>query len=223
MISLQGVSKTYKMGEQQVHALKSTDLTIESGELVAIVGASGSGKSTLMNLLGLLDKPTAGTYFLNHENTAHMTSNEEAAYRNKTIGFIFQSFYLLSKLTALENVMLPLMYRDDSKEQMKEKAMALLDRVEMQPYAKHHPTELSGGQQQRIAIARALIGDPVLILADEPTGALDTQTGHLVMDLLTGFNKSDGVTLLMITHDPRVAQQCRRIVHIEDGILTEGS
>ena len=226
MIRLENIRKTYQMGENVFEALKGISFTISQGELVAIVGPSGSGKSTTMNILGLLDKPTSGKYFLDDIDTSNFTGNKLAALRNRRLGFIFQHFFLLPKLTALENVILPLTYRRDerhSMRQMKAMAMDMLDKVDMARFAPHKPKELSGGQQQRVAIARALIGRPNIIMADEPTGALDTKTSAQIMELLMEQMQSLGTTVVIITHDLEIARQCQREIHIRDGLIEEKS
>lgn len=219
MIEFKNVTKTYLMGKTKFEALRGLDFKIETGELVAIVGPSGSGKSTTMQILGLLDKPTTGVYLLDGEDTSHLTRNEQAYLRNRMIGFIFQSFFLLPKLTAIQNVGLPLFYAGVNSREIKQRAQAILDRVEMLPFADHKPNELSGGQKQRVAIARALIGTPKILLADEPTGALDTATSEVVLDLM--IHQAKGTTVVIITHDKDVAAQCPRIIEIRDGLIQE--
>jgi len=210
--------KTYQMGEVQVHALRGLSLTIKKGEVVAIMGPSGSGKSTLMNILGCLDRPTSGTYLLNGENVQNMESDQLADIRNRQVGFVFQSYNLLSRSTALTNVMMPLRYRRDNGHQdPTQAAKELLERVGLGDRMYHKPTELSGGQQQRVAIARALVNDPAIVLADEPTGNLDSTSGDEIMDLLLGLNEEKGVTLIIVTHDPEVAAFTRRTVRLFDG------
>ena len=222
LLELQAVSKTYYMGAVSQTVLSEVNLIINEGDLVAIIGPSGSGKSTLMNLIGLLDKPTSGNYWLNQKLVANLTDDQAAWIRNHTIGFVFQQFFLLPRLTALQNVMLPLRYGSKQSEaDMREKAMNVLAKVAMAEKVQHHPNELSGGQQQRVAIARALITDPHLILADEPTGALDSHTGSEVMQLLLELNKTENTTLVIVTHDPKVSEHCRRIINIRDGNVTE--
>lgn len=211
------------MGENTFQALKGVSFTIERGELVAIVGPSGSGKSTTMNILGLLDKPTSGEYYLDGINTLAFSGNKQAALRNEHLGFIFQSFFLLPKLSAIENVMLPLMYRKDvPQHEAKARGMAMLAEVNMDRFAHHRPNELSGGQQQRVAIARALVGKPSIILADEPTGALDTKTSDQIMGLLVDQMTNTKTTVVIITHDLEIADQCHRAIHVRDGLLQEG-
>ncbi len=205
------------MGDTEFRALRGINLTIPENEIVAIVGPSGSGKSTTMHIMGLLDSPSGGEYLLDGKSTLNFNRQQQAFYRNQKIGFIFQQFFLLSKLTALDNVALPLLYRNVSHQERHKAALEILDHVGMKEYAKHRPSELSGGQQQRVAIARALVGEPEIILADEPTGALDTKTGQIVMDLLKSFSKQ--ATIVVITHDLDVATQCQRQLHILDGLI----
>jgi putative ABC transport system ATP-binding protein len=210
--------KTYQMGSVDVHALRGLSLKIKKGEVVAIMGPSGSGKSTLMNILGCLDKPTSGKYLLNSENVEDMDSNQLADIRNRKVGFVFQSYNLLSRSSALTNVMIPLRYRREE-EQNGHKAMAedLLERVGLGDRMNHKPTEMSGGQQQRVAIARALVNSPAIVLADEPTGNLDSKSGDEIMELLLGLNKEKGVTLIIVTHDPEVAALTERTIQLFDG------
>lgn len=220
LIELQDVTKTYVMAKEKYTALKGINITIESGELVTIIGSSGSGKTTTMNILGLLDHPTTGKYFLDSIDTSTLSVDKVADYRNEKIGFIFQSFFLLPRLTALQNVMLPLAYRrnhppGDRKD--KKRALNMLAKVGMSKYVTHKPNELSGGQQQRVAIARALVGKPSIVLADEPTGALDAKNSHDVLELLNDLNKTEGATIVIITHDPEVAKKSQRIIKIYDG------
>jgi putative ABC transport system ATP-binding protein len=210
--------KTYQMGEVEVHALRGLSLTIKKGEVVAIMGPSGSGKSTLMNILGCLDRPTSGKYLLNGENVQAMEGNQLADIRNRQVGFVFQSYNLLSRSTALSNVMMPLRYRRNNGHQdIKQTAKELLVRVGLEDRITHKPYELSGGQQQRVAIARALVNDPAIVLADEPTGNLDSKSGKEIMDLLLGLNEEKGVTLIIVTHDPEVASFTQRTVRLFDG------
>lgn len=222
MIKLDNVKKSYRMGDTVLEVLKGISFTIARGELVAIVGPSGSGKSTTMNILGLLDKPTSGKYYLDGIDTADFENDRLAELRNERLGFIFQQFFLLPKLSAIENVMLPLSYRHvnkPSEKEIKELALFFLDKVGMARFASHKPTELSGGQQQRVAIARALIGKPSIILADEPTGALDTKTTQQIMELLTNELEQEKTIVVIITHSLEVAAQCHRAIHVRDGLL----
>lgn len=217
MIKFENVTKTYQTGETHYQALKGITFDIEKGEVVSIVGPSGSGKSTAMNIIGLLDKPTSGKYYLSDEDTFNFDSNEQAFWRNKKIGFIFQSFFLLPRMTALQNVMLPLQYSSDQIPNVKELARQMLERVEMEKFAHHRPNELSGGQKQRVAIARALVTNPAIILADEPTGALDSKTSDIVLDLL--LSQAVGTTIIIITHDMEIAEKSARILEIRDGVI----
>ena len=209
------------MGDNTFEALKDINIHVEESEVVAIIGPSGSGKSTTMNIIGLLDRQTSGQYFLNGSEVKKLKSNELATLRNKSIGFIFQSFFLLPKLTALQNVALPLVYRGVSKKERNTRALEMLKKVDMADHAHHKPFELSGGQQQRVAIARALVGEPAIILADEPTGALDSKTSQDVLNLLLDLNRNLSSTVVIITHDMDVANQCPRIIHIHDGNIVD--
>ncbi len=211
------LTKTYQMGDVEVNALRGLSLKIKQGEVLAIMGPSGSGKSTLMNILGCLDRPSTGKYFLNGHNVANLESNDLAEVRNRQVGFVFQSYNLLSRSSALSNVMLPLRYRRNGHELPQTKAEELLTRVGLQDRMRHKPFELSGGQQQRVAIARALVNDPAIVLADEPTGNLDSKSGEEIMELLLELNQENGVTLILVTHDSRVANRAERIVHLLDG------
>jgi putative ABC transport system ATP-binding protein len=221
MIRLENIRKTYKMGDIQVHALDGISMEISQGEALAIVGPSGSGKSTLMNIIGCLDTPTSGSYVLNGRAVSGLSKNELAGVRNTQIGFVFQSYNLLPRQTALENVELPLIYRGLPVKVRREYALAALEKVGLTGRMHHRPTELSGGQQQRVAIARALVGDSPVILADEPTGNLDSASGREVMNVLTKLH-SQGKTLILITHDPQVAKLAQRQVRIIDGRLETG-
>jgi putative ABC transport system ATP-binding protein len=221
IIRLQDVVKTYKMGDHVVKALDHVNLIVHSGEFLSITGPSGSGKSTLMNILGCLDLPDEGEYILEGRKVNQLKDNEMAVIRNQKIGFIFQNFNLISNLNALENVELPLIYRGWGAKQRREIALACLEQVGLAGYANHLPNQLSGGQQQRVAIARALAGTPPILLADEPTGALDRRTGKEVMDILEKLN-TDGHTIILITHDMEVAQRAKRTVRIVDGRLYAG-
>ncbi|PKR83947.1 ABC transporter ATP-binding protein [Heyndrickxia camelliae] len=220
LISIQNMVKAYKIGGETVTALHRISLKIESGEFLAIIGPSGSGKSTLMNMIGCLDKPDSGDYFLEDKDVGRMSDNQLATIRNQKIGFIFQNFNLLSKLTALENVELPLLYKGIPTQERKEMALESLKKVGLLDRAAHLPTQLSGGQQQRVAIARALVCNPPILLADEPTGALDSKTSKEIMDVMKGLNEI-GHTVILITHDLEVAEQAKRIVQIKDGKLFE--
>lgn len=218
VIHADNLIKTYQMGEIQVNALRGLSMKIYRGEVVAIVGPSGSGKSTLMNILGCLDRPTSGNYMLDGESVASMNDDQLANVRNRKVGFIFQSFNLLPRATALSNVELPLRY-SGMKEGRKERARQSLISVGLEHRINHKPYELSGGQQQRVAIARALVNNPAIIMADEPTGNLDSKVGQEIMDLLLNLNKESGTTLIIVTHDPKVAAQTQRIIRIRDGVV----
>ncbi|WP_371396786.1 ABC transporter ATP-binding protein [Fretibacter rubidus] len=216
LISCQNLTKIYKMGQSEVRALDGVSLDIADGEFVAIIGSSGSGKSTLMNMLGALDQPTSGTVMINGENIGAMSGKKLATFRNKTIGFIFQQFQLLPKKSALKNVALPLQYRRPKVANMSAKAAHCLDLVGLGDRGGHRPTELSGGQQQRVAIARALAGDPKVLLADEPTGALDSKTSTSIMTLMQELN-AQGITIIVITHEDEVAAYAKRVIEFRDG------
>jgi len=214
--------KIYQMGDVEVQALRGLSCNIDRGEVVAIVGPSGSGKSTLMNILGCLDHPTSGDYYLDGEHVSELRDDQLANIRNRKVGFIFQSFNLLSRATALSNVELPLRY-SGSNTGRKERARQALTDVGLSDRMTHRPTELSGGQQQRVAIARAIVNNPAIIMADEPTGNLDSKVGQEIMDLLLNLNKEIGTTLIIVTHDPKVAAQAQRTIRIKDGVVdTEG-
>jgi putative ABC transport system ATP-binding protein len=215
VIKLRGISKTYRLGAETVHALRGIDLDIQDGEFLAIMGPSGSGKSTLMNIIGCLDRPTAGVYQLDGINVRRLGDAQLADVRNRRLGFVFQSFNLLPRLNAIDQVAMPLSYR--SVRNRKKLAIAALKLVGLGSRMRHNPTQLSGGQQQRVAIARALVGQPTIILADEPTGALDTATSHDVMELFRALNEQRGITIAFVTHEPDVAAYTRRIVALRDG------
>ena len=220
VIQAENLTKVYKMGEVEVHALNGLSLKIARGEIVAVMGPSGSGKSTLMNIIGCLDRPTSGEYILDGEPVARLTDDQLATIRNRKVGFIFQSFNLLSRATALANVELPLRY-SGVVHGRREKARAALESVGLADRINHRSNELSGGQQQRVAIARALINDPAIILADEPTGNLDTKSGHEIMELLLNLNREHGTTLIIVTHAPDIAANSQRIIQIRDGVVEE--
>ena len=220
VIQAENLTKVYKMGEVEVHALNGLSLKIACGEVVSIMGPSGSGKSTLMNIIGCLDRPTSGEYILDDEPVARLTDDQLATIRNRKVGFVFQSFNLLSRATALANVELPLRYSGVTRG-TKERAIAALEAVGLSDRMYHRPNELSGGQMQRVAIARALVNDPAIILADEPTGNLDTKSGHEILELLLKFNREKGTTLIIVTHAPDIAAQSQRIIRIRDGVVEE--
>jgi putative ABC transport system ATP-binding protein len=217
VIQLDHIHKTYTMGDVQVHALRGASLTINEGEFVAIMGASGSGKSTTMNILGCLDRPTKGSYILDGQDVSEMSKDERADIRSRKIGFVFQGFNLLSRTSALENVELPMLYAGVSSAQRHERAMASLAAVGLAGREQNHPNQLSGGQQQRVAVARALVNDPALILADEPTGNLDSRTSIEVMEIFQRLNRERGITLVLVTHEPDIAQYAQRVVVFKDG------
>ena len=220
VIQAENLTKVYKMGEVEVHALNGLSLKIACGEVVSIMGPSGSGKSTLMNIIGCLDRPTSGEYILDDEPVARLTDDQLATIRNRKVGFVFQSFNLLSRATALANVELPLRHSGVTRG-TKEKAIAALQAVGLSDRMYHRPNELSGGQMQRVAIARALVNDPAIILADEPTGNLDTKSGHEILELLLNLNREKGTTLIIVTHAPDIAAQSQRIIRIRDGVVEE--
>ncbi|SHI54176.1 ABC transporter ATP-binding protein [Desulfofundulus thermosubterraneus] len=216
-IVLENIKKVYSMGETQVFALKGISLTIREGEMVAVMGPSGSGKSTLLNILGCLDRPTGGTYYLGGEDVSRLNKNQLALVRNKRIGFVFQNFNLLGRFPVLANVQLPLVYAGVGKKEMADRAKEALDWVGLSKYADHYPGQLSGGQQQRVAIARALVNNPSLILADEPTGALDSRTSIEIISVIQKLNIEKGITVVMVTHEKDIALYCRRLINVKDG------
>lgn len=221
VIQTKNLVKTYKMGIVEVHALAGVSFDIDRGEVVAIMGPSGSGKSTLMNILGCLDLPTSGEYILDGEPVNKLSGDQLASIRNRKVGFVFQSFNLLSRQTALANVELPLRYAGLTRGRS-DRAKSALEAVGLSDRINHRPTELSGGQQQRVAIARALVNNPAILMADEPTGNLDSKSGKEIMELILQLNKERGTTILIVTHDPNVAAQTNRIIRLSDGLLVEG-
>jgi putative ABC transport system ATP-binding protein len=218
LVRVSALSKVYVVGQTHVQALCHVSVAIDPGEFVAIMGASGSGKSTFMNLLGCLDSPTGGTYYLDGQDVSRLSSNKLARIRNEKIGFVFQQFNLLPRTTALENVELPMIYSDIAKRERKRRAREAITLVGLSGREQHHPAQLSGGQQQRVAIARALVNKPPLLLADEPTGALDSKTSDEIMSILTQLNKS-GLTVVVVTHESDVARYAHRIIHFKDGMV----
>jgi putative ABC transport system ATP-binding protein len=221
VVDAKDLRKIYVMGEMEVHALRGLDIQIKRGEVLSIMGPSGSGKSTLMNTLGCLDRPTSGEYFLDGESVAEMTDDQLADIRNRKVGFVFQSFNLLPRSTALSNVELPLRYSNVSGKERRLRAVEALESVGLGDRVLHRPGELSGGQQQRVAIARSLINNPAIIMADEPTGNLDTKSGDEIMQLLLNLNREKNTTLIIVTHDPEIAELTNRIVMIRDGVVVE--
>jgi len=220
MIEIKDLHKSYQMGSNTLHVLKGINFNVEAGELVAIMGSSGSGKSTLLNILGMLDVADTGSYVLDGVPIENMNETKAAQYRNKFLGFVFQSFNLINYKTAQENVALPLYYQRVSRKVRNEKALEYLDQVGLKPWATHLPSELSGGQKQRVAIARAMAAEPKVLLADEPTGALDSKTSYEVMDLIQQINDK-GNTILVVTNEPDIAEMCKRVVILKDGVIVE--
>ena len=221
MLGLVDITKSYRLGTLNIQVLRGISLEVAKGDLLSIMGPSGSGKSTLMYIIGLLGRPTTGSYFLNGRDVRSMNDRELSAYRNANIGFVFQSFQLLGHLTALENVAVPLVYRGVRRGEIQRRARVILEKVGMGERTGHKPSQLSGGQKQRVAIARALVGEPTVLLADEPTGALDSSTADEVMRLMIQLNQEDRITTVIITHDPSIARQCPRQARIGDGLLHE--
>ena len=222
-VELHEVWKTYQMGTVEVHALRGANLAVREGELVSIMGPSGSGKSTLLNLVGCLDRPTRGSYILDNRDVSGLSDAELSEVRSGQIGFIFQSYNLIPQLNVIENIEIPLFYQGMSEAESYERAVELGERVGLGDRLQHHPPELSGGQRQRVGVARALANNPAIVLADEPTGNLDTETGGEILDLLLSLNRDYGTTLLLVTHDPDVADTAHRTVHMVDGRLTDSS
>ena len=223
MLRLVDVNKSFRLGTLTVEVLRGVDLEVATGDMLSIMGPSGSGKSTLMNIIGLLGRPTAGSYYLNGRDVSSMNDRELSAFRNANIGFVFQSFNLLEHLTALENVAVPLVYRGLGRASIRRRSRAILEKVGMGDRLGHKPDQLSGGQKQRVAIARALVGEPSVVLADEPTGALDSDTADEVMESLIRLNREELITIVIITHDPLIARQCARKTLIRDGALFEAA
>jgi putative ABC transport system ATP-binding protein len=222
VVDAKELTKIFTMGEVQVHALRGLSIQIKRGEVISIMGPSGSGKSTLMNILGCLDRPTSGEYCLDGESVAALKGEQLAEIRNRKVGFVFQSFNLLPRSTALTNVELPLRYSPPNGKKRRELAKEALIEVGLGDRISHRPNELSGGQQQRVAIARALVNDPAIVMADEPTGNLDSKSGEEIMELLMNLNKEKGTTLIIVTHDPEIAEQTQRVIHIRDGMIADG-
>jgi len=222
VIVAENLVKTYRMGKVEVHALCGVSFTIRRGEMIAIMGPSGSGKSTLMNVLGCLDRPTSGDYYLDGERVSGLSDDKLAEVRNRKVGFVFQSFNLLPRISALENVELPLRY-SGMKRGRRERALEVLKQVGLADRVSHHQSELSGGQQQRVAIARALVNHPSILMADEPTGNLDSKSGAEIIELVTRLNRETGMTVIIVTHDPAVAAHTQRVIRLRDGLLEESA
>jgi putative ABC transport system ATP-binding protein len=222
VVSLQDVVRTYIMGDNEVRALRGVSFDIEQGEFVSIMGPSGSGKSTCMNMIGCLDRPTSGIVKINGRETAKMNEKELSVLRNQTIGFVFQQYHLINSMNVIENVMLPLKYQKLDRSLRHEKALAALESVGLAERIHHKPHELSGGQKQRVAIARAMVTQPKILLADEPTGALDTETGKQVMEMFRKINSENNTTIIIVTHDPRIGESTKRCIRILDGQIVEG-
>ena len=225
LIELRDIYKTYQLGDLDVPVLKGVSMTVEQGELVALMGVSGSGKSTLMNILGCLDHPTSGQYWLDGQEISHLSADQRALLRNHKLGFVFQNFNLLPRTSAMENVVMPLSYSTEhlSDRQARHRSQEFLDRVGLSDRMHHEPSQLSGGQQQRVAIARALVNRPSVLFADEPTGNLDSQTSEEMLRMFQQLNKEDGITIILVTHDPGVAKHAQRIIRIHDGVIVNGA
>jgi len=221
VISVEHLTKVYDLGEVRVEALRGVDVYVERGEFVAIMGASGSGKSTFLNIVGCLDRPSAGCYRLDGMDVSQMSSDQLAEVRNKKIGFVFQSFNLLARTSAVENVELPLLYTGTESRDRRARALAALKATGLEGRAEHQPSQLSGGQQQRVAIARALVNQPSIILADEPTGNLDSQTSNEIMGIMQTLNDQQGITIMLVTHEPDIAQYAKRVILFKDGLVIE--